>query len=220
MLHKDLPIYKTGTDLLAVAYSLQRDMPRGFKRTLGEKIVQGCTDMLELMAVANATRHAQRAAAIEQLLVRLRATEVTLRVALSLRAPHYVRYVDDFVLVHSNARWLSAALKSIEEKLAELHLALNPRKTILQPVARGVDFAGHLIKPWRRTLRARTFDAALERVGAMPACDLHQGANSYFGLLRQASHSHADRARLARLVLARGRCVNAAFTKSFRSRTN
>lgn len=70
-LHSELPIYKTGTDLLGAAYVIQRDMPRGFKRTLGEKIVQGCSDMLELMAVANATRHAERAAAIELPLAQL-----------------------------------------------------------------------------------------------------------------------------------------------------
>jgi hypothetical protein len=65
-LHTDLPIYRTGTELLAMGYVLQRDMPRGFKRTLGEKIVQGCADMLELMALANATRGAERAANIER----------------------------------------------------------------------------------------------------------------------------------------------------------
>lgn len=87
-MHTDLPIYRTGTDLLAIGYVIQRDMPRGFKRSLGEKIVQGCADMLELMACANASRQASRAAAIEQLLIRLRATEVTLRVAHELRAVH------------------------------------------------------------------------------------------------------------------------------------
>jgi hypothetical protein len=86
VLHDDLPIYRTGTKLLAMGYVLQRDMPRGFKRTLGEKIVQGCADMLELMALANATRHAERAANIERLLVLQRATTVTLRVAHELRA--------------------------------------------------------------------------------------------------------------------------------------
>jgi hypothetical protein len=85
-IHTDLPIYRTGTELLAIGYLLQRDMPRGFKRSLGEKIVQGCTDMLELMALANATRHAERAANIERLLALLRATTVTLRVAHNLRA--------------------------------------------------------------------------------------------------------------------------------------
>ena len=85
-LHTDLPIYRTGTDLLAIGYVIQRDMPRGFKRSLGEKIVQGCADMLKLMARANATRHADRATNIEHLLVHVRATEVTLRVAHNLRA--------------------------------------------------------------------------------------------------------------------------------------
>jgi hypothetical protein len=85
-IHTELPIYKTGTDLLAMGYVLQRDMPRSFKRSLGEKIVQGCTDMLELMAMANATRKAERAANIERLLVHIRAITVTLRVAHNLRA--------------------------------------------------------------------------------------------------------------------------------------
>jgi len=39
-------------------------MPRTVKRTLGEKINQHCVDMLDLMAMANATRHAERTANI------------------------------------------------------------------------------------------------------------------------------------------------------------
>jgi hypothetical protein len=85
-IHTDLPIYRTGTELLAMAYMVQRDMPRGFKRSLGEKVVQGCTDMLELMALANATRKAERAANIEKLIALLRVTTVTLRVAHDLKA--------------------------------------------------------------------------------------------------------------------------------------
>ena len=69
-----------------MGYALQRDMPRGFKRSLGEKIVQACADMLEQMALANATRQAQRAAHIQQLLTLQRAVTVTLRVAHDLRA--------------------------------------------------------------------------------------------------------------------------------------
>ncbi|PXW28219.1 hypothetical protein [Paraburkholderia caballeronis] len=43
-----------------------------------------------------------------------------------------------------------------------------------------------------------------------------QVANSYFGLLRQASASHHDRALLANVVRGRGRAVDAAFTKTYR----
>jgi len=43
-------------------------------------------------------------------------------------------------------------------------------------------------------------------------------ANSYFGLLSQASHSEKDRAALARVVLKRGNSVNAALTKTFQKK--
>lgn len=91
------------------------------------------------------------------------------------------------------------------------------RKTILQPVARGVDFVGHLVKPWRRITRRRTVHAALDRLQTVPAPNLHQTANSYFGLLRQASHSHHDRTRLAHTALQRGHVVAGDMTKTFRS---
>jgi len=133
-----------------------------------------------------------------------------------LRAPHYMRYVDDFVLLHRDGSWLHQARLQIEAKLAELHLRLNPRKTILQPVNRGIDFVGHVIRPWHRTIRPRTMTAALLRISEAPAEDLHQSGNSYFGLLRQASHSHADRARIANALRRRGHCVNGALTKTYR----
>jgi|GEM_PF-3878820 len=40
-------------------------------------------------------------------------------------------------------------------------------------------------------------------------------ANSYFGLLSQASHSEKDREKLARVVLLRGNSVNGALTKTY-----
>jgi RNA-directed DNA polymerase len=54
-----------------------------------------------------------------------------------LRARHYVRYVDDFVLLHESPQWLNQALASINHFLpTRLHAQLNPGKTILQPVDR------------------------------------------------------------------------------------
>ena len=99
MLHTALPIHRTGVDLLAIGYVIQRDMQRGFKRSLGEKIVCNCADMLELMALANATRHAERAANIQRLIALVRATEVTLRVAHALRAITPQRWADAVLLL-------------------------------------------------------------------------------------------------------------------------
>jgi hypothetical protein len=135
-----------------------------------------------------------------------------------LRAPHYVRYVDDFVLLHESPQWLNQARQQMKEKLGDLQLQLNPRKTILQPIERGIDFVGHQIKPWRRITRRRTLHVAMERLQDVAPQNLYQSANSYFGLLRQASHSHHDRTRLAKLMLQRGHVVQGDMTKIFRKK--
>jgi hypothetical protein len=134
-----------------------------------------------------------------------------------LRCRHYVRYVDDFVLLHESAQWLNAARDDIAAFLpARLGARLNDRKTILQPIERGIDFVGHVIKPWHRSTRRRTYHEALRRVAQAPTADVHVLANSYFGLLRQAPASHHDRARLANVARDRGHMVDVAFTKTYR----
>ena len=79
--HTELPIYKTGCDLLALAIKAQEQMPRGIKRSLGDRIAVYCVEMLNLMALANATQRAERAAHIDALMVNLRAATVLLRVS-------------------------------------------------------------------------------------------------------------------------------------------
>lgn len=131
-------------------------------------------------------------------------------------AKHYVRYVDDFVLLHESPQWLHAALQRINAWLpSRLGAQLNPTKTILQPVDRGIDFVGHVIKPWHRTTRRRTISTAVTRLCTMPADDVFAAGNSYLGLLRQASHSHHDRTTIAHALLGRGHAINHSFTKIY-----
>ena len=59
---------------------------------------------------------------------------------------------------------------------------------------------------------------ALKRTAYAPAEDLRETANSYFGLLSQASHSEKDRATLGRVVLKRGHAVNGKLTKTYLKR--
>ncbi len=134
-----------------------------------------------------------------------------------LRARHYIRYVDDFLFLDESPARLTEILADVTAFLPErLGAQINPRKTILQPIDRGVDFVGHVIKPWHRSTRKRTRNEALRRVAEAPAGDVHQLANSYFGLLRQATASHLDRAQLANVARSRGHAVDAALTKTFR----
>ena len=132
-------------------------------------------------------------------------------------ARHYVRYVDDMVILHQSPEWLNAAKAEIEGFLCDrLNARINPKKTILQPVDRGVDFVGQVIKPWRRVTRKRTVNAAMRRVATMPAGDLFETANSFFGLFRQASKSHYHQAKLANILRYRGHTIKGDLTKTYR----
>ena len=134
-----------------------------------------------------------------------------------LHCRHYIRYVDDFVLLHQSPQWLNDAKDHIEDMLEKVLAArINPKKTILQPIDRGIDFVGQVIKPHRRTLRRCTFNDAISRTRSLPADDLFETANSYFGLLRQASHSHHDRATLANTLRQRGHSIKSDLSKTYR----
>ncbi|MES2909849.1 MAG: RNA-directed DNA polymerase [Pseudomonadota bacterium] len=134
-----------------------------------------------------------------------------------LKAHHYVRYVDDFILLHESTAWLSAARQRIEAWLPEhIGARLNPAKTILQPIDRGIDFVGHIVKPWRRTTRPRSLATAIKRLQAMPASDVFSAGNSYLGLARQASHSHHDQAKLINVLRKRGHSFKPDHSKIFR----
>lgn len=54
-----------------------------------------------------------------------------------LRVKHYVRYMDDFILVHKDKEFLQRCKKEIELQLAAIGLQLN-KKTVLYPLRQGV----------------------------------------------------------------------------------
>lgn len=136
-----------------------------------------------------------------------------------LRAKHYVRYVDDFVILSDSKDYLNDCLRKIEAFLPDrLRVCLNRKKTILQPIERGIDFVGQIIKPWHTTTRRKTVNHAISQIKRYDMAAAYKSANSYFGLLRQSSANHHDRSRLARAVLQRGLMVDGGFTKAFKPR--
>ena len=54
-----------------------------------------------------------------------------------LRIKHYIRYMDDFVLIHPDKEYLQKCLELITEKLNAIGLQLN-KKTALYPLRQGV----------------------------------------------------------------------------------
>lgn len=115
-LHTELPIHRTGVRLLDLAIKVQVQMPRSVKRILGEKILQHCVDMLDLMALANASQRAVRAQYIEQLLVKQRAVQVLLHVGHDARYLSHSLWAESIELLGSIGKqgggWLKSANKA------------------------------------------------------------------------------------------------------------
>jgi len=65
-----------------------------------------------------------------------------------LHIHYYGRYVDDFVIVHTDLDYLKSARRQIEQFLRErLYLTLHPHKVYIQPATHGVEFIGARIYP-------------------------------------------------------------------------
>jgi RNA-directed DNA polymerase len=72
-----------------------------------------------------------------------------------LKCRHYIRYVDDFVLIHPDPIQLQVWQGQIEGFLQQ-HLKLRLKaQQILRPVVQGVDFLGYIVRPHYRLVRRR-----------------------------------------------------------------
>lgn len=59
-----------------------------------------------------------------------------------LHIKQYIRYMDDFILIHEDREYLKYCLTVIEEHLRGLNLKLSAKKTQLFPLKQGIKFLG------------------------------------------------------------------------------
>ena len=82
-----------------------------------------------------------------------------------LRAKYYVRYVDDFVILHENRIQLEVWKFFINKFLKEnLQIELHPEKSRVIPLSRGVDFVGFRNFYYYRLLRKRNVKNMLNKI--------------------------------------------------------
>ena len=128
-----------------------------------------------------------------------------------LKVKYYVRYVDDFILLCPDKERLKSWTEQIDQFLKkDLSLELNPTKTKIRNLNRGIDFLGYFIKPTFLTIRQSVvkrlkeklfcFDRELkvndsnsqktkkERLDKMLAT-----INSYYGHFKHANSYHLRR---------------------------
>ena len=84
-LHHQLPIYKLASDLASLAADLTKNMPRDFKRTLGEKILIECIEVTILIFRANVAENQGKLQHILQILERIQVIELMLRLSVDKR---------------------------------------------------------------------------------------------------------------------------------------
>jgi len=82
-----------------------------------------------------------------------------------LKAHYYMRYVDDFVILHKDpeqlARWRDQIRVFVQDKL-KLHL--HPVRHKLLPISNGIDFLGYIIRPGYILVRRRVVNSFKEKL--------------------------------------------------------
>lgn len=74
-----------------------------------------------------------------------------------LKIKYYVRYCDDFVIVHQDKLYLESIIPIIEEFLkSTLHIQLHEKKREVRKISQGIDFLGYILLPHYRLVRNTT----------------------------------------------------------------
>ena len=105
-----------------------------------------------------------------------------------LRAKYYIRYVDDFVILHKSRGQLEVWKRKIDEFLIrELKIELHPDKSRIINLSRGIDFVGFRNFYYYKLLRKRNIknmnnkikEFYRRRINEDKLAEIFQGWNAY-----------------------------------------
>lgn len=121
-----------------------------------------------------------------QLLVNIYMNEFDRFVKHKLKAKHYIRYADDFVIFSQDRLWLEDALLRMKGFLLwELKLRMHPDKVFIKTLASGVDFLGWVHFSDHSVLRTVTKRRMFRNLLANEGKE--EAVQSYLGLLRRGN---------------------------------
>src|SRR3989338_6781093 len=120
-----------------------------------------------------------------QLLVNIYMNEFDQFMKRTVKAEYYIRYADDFVILHEDEEYLKQLIPKISNFLQDqLGLCLHPDKLFLKTLVSGVDFLGWVHFPHHRTLRTATKRRMFIRIQDHSTQETIQ---SYLGLMRHGN---------------------------------
>lgn len=94
-----------------------------------------------------------------------------------LRIKYYIRYMDDFIILHESKEYLHEVKNKIISLFVSMRLTLHPKKANIFPVALGIDFLGYRIFPNHRLVRKSTVKRFLKNAKGK----IRQYSKSYIG---------------------------------------
>ena len=82
----------------------------------------------------------------------------------TLKAKYYIRYVDDFAILHKNKKRLKYFLEHINNFLPCLKIKLHPEKTEIHALKNGINFLGYRVFYHYKLLRKRNIRYFLKKL--------------------------------------------------------
>ncbi|MFH0951028.1 MAG: reverse transcriptase domain-containing protein [bacterium] len=140
-----------------------------------------------------------------QLFANIYLNELDQFVKRELRVKYYLRYCDDFVILHDDTDYLRRLTPIIKQWLKQkLELDLHPQKISIRKLRQGIDWLGYVTFPHYRLLRAKTKKRMIKKIksqsqdyanGYLAGDSFNQTLQSYYGLL-----SHGKCYTIKRLI--------------------
>jgi RNA-directed DNA polymerase len=120
-----------------------------------------------------------------QLLINVYMNEFDQFVKRTLKVKYYIRYADDFVILHKDKQYLVNHIPKLSEFLEnELKLSLHQNKLYVKTLSSGVDFLGWVNFPHHRILRTATKRRVFRKLKQKQKREI---MDSYIGLLKFGS---------------------------------
>lgn len=208
------PVYALKADVEKYFYSIDHEiLLRVAARTIGDPdVLQVLRVLVTQSGCIKGSRGLPLGALTSQLMANVYLDQLDHYIKDTLGVRFYVRYMDDFILLHRDKAELWRLLAEIRDFLAyELHLSLN-RKTRVFPAAQGVDFAGyrhwvdHTLPRRRNVARAKKRFKGLSRLYARGEIELdtvRACMASFTGYMKHCNGWRTCGSALERLVLRR-----------------
>lgn len=128
-----------------------------------------------------------------QLLINVYMNEFDQFMKRELKVHFYIRYADDFVILHQDRQYLENLVPKISDYLeTKLKLTLHPKKLFIKPITSGIDFLGWIHFPYHRVLRTTTKRRMFRNLKHKRT---KESVASYLGMLK-----HGNTYKLTRVI--------------------